>query len=339
MSIMFSLSTYAAQTTVFGPRKIKAEDNEKERGGEHNHSCKRGQSYSKSFSGFFDGAVGSLILTQGDGYDIPTTPCTGTPREIMTCNRDREKKLRRVPLSVEILLNGQTIVANGQIPRTQGRAILPVVVNGVNQIQVKLNSNDDDSFIKLEITSEDTPPPPPSATPTADFTFTPATGTAPLFVSFDALSSSSPNGAIASYAWDYGDGATDAGAQVGHYYFAGGSYNVILTVTDSLGLTDTKTSTLVVTQNQLPACSFTYNIDTSTGALIVNANATGSIDSDGTIVGYYWGWGDGATSTGVMASHGYVLAGTYHVTLDAVDNSGAWCSTAQDVLVQAPALP
>jgi PKD repeat protein len=175
---------------------------------------------------------------------------------------------------------------------------------------------------------------------TADFTFTPETGIAPLFVSFSGLSSSSPNGPITNYAWDYGDGATDTGAEVGHYYFTSGSYNVLLTVTDNLGFTCTKTSTIVVNKNQLPICSFIYQIDTSTGALILNVNASGSTDPYGTIVAYYWGWGDGKpSSTGIMASHIYTSPGEYTVTLVAVDNLDGQCSISQNVLVQAPALP
>jgi PKD repeat protein len=42
---------------------------------------------------------------------------------------------------------------------------------------------------------------------------------------------------IASYSWDFGDGATAEGATVDHAYAAAGDYSVTLTVTDTNGQT------------------------------------------------------------------------------------------------------
>lgn len=51
----------------------------------------------------------------------------------------------------------------------------------------------------------------------------------------DGRGSSDPDGPLASYAWDFGDGATGTGAQATHTYAAPGTYTVTLTVTDSDG--------------------------------------------------------------------------------------------------------
>lgn len=67
------------------------------------------------------------------------------------------------------------------------------------------------------------------------------------------------------------------------------------------------------------ACSFT---DSST-------------DSDGSIAGWSWNFGDGGTSTAQNPSHSYSADGTYTVILTVTDNAGATDSTSQNVTVSA----
>jgi len=78
--------------------------------------------------------------------------------------------------------------------------------------------------------------------PIAVLVATPTAGTTPLAVSFDATGSSDPDGAIAAYHWDFGDGQTPSfSALVTHTYTVQSSsevFTVILTVTDDLGGTD-----------------------------------------------------------------------------------------------------
>ncbi|MFI6424077.1 LamG-like jellyroll fold domain-containing protein [Promicromonospora sp. NPDC050880] len=58
-----------------------------------------------------------------------------------------------------------------------------------------------------------------------------------LDLQVDGRGSSDPDGPLASYAWDFGDGETATGAQATHTYAAPGTYTVTLTVTDSEGVT------------------------------------------------------------------------------------------------------
>lgn len=86
--------------------------------------------------------------------------------------------------------------------------------------------------------------------PVANFTITPASPTAGTAVTFNASSSTVGTGAtITQYAWDFGDGSatvTTAMPAVQKTYGAAGSYLVTLTVTDSLGRTAIRSSTVTI---------------------------------------------------------------------------------------------
>lgn len=105
--------------------------------------------------------------------------------------------------------------------------------------------------------------PPGSSTgnrpPTASFTATPTTGQAPLAVSFNASASSDPDGSIASYGWEFGDGATATGVQATRSYATAGTFTARLTVTDNGGATATTTRQITVTAPpQTSGCSVRY---------------------------------------------------------------------------------
>ena len=56
-----------------------------------------------------------------------------------------------------------------------------------------------------------------------------------------------PNGTMASYDWDFGDGTTGSGVTVTHTFVQDGAFTVRVTVTDNDGLTDSATFTVNVT--------------------------------------------------------------------------------------------
>ena len=49
----------------------------------------------------------------------------------------------------------------------------------------------------------------------------------------------------------------------------------------------------------------------------------GSTDTDGTITGFAWDFGDGGQGSGVSLSHAFAAPGTYQVTLTVTDDEGA----------------
>ncbi len=89
--------------------------------------------------------------------------------------------------------------------------------------------------------------------PTASFTATPASGQAPLTVSFDASASSDPDGTITSYSWNFGDGSAGSGVTASRTYPAAGNYTVILTVADNRGASASTTRIVTATAGPPPA--------------------------------------------------------------------------------------
>jgi len=78
---------------------------------------------------------------------------------------------------------------------------------------------------------------------------TPSSGPVPLSVNFSSSGSAdpNPNGTIASYFWDFGDGQTSAQANPSHTYTSSGTYTVKLTVTNNVGLTGSATLFITAT--------------------------------------------------------------------------------------------
>ena len=67
----------------------------------------------------------------------------------------------------------------------------------------------------------------------------------------------------------------------------------------------------------------TANFTSSCTNLVCSFNGSSSGDSDGTVVGYAWTFGDGGTATGATPQHTYAAGGSYPVTLTVTDNGGA----------------
>lgn len=88
----------------------------------------------------------------------------------------------------------------------------------------------------------------------------------------------------------------------------------------------------VVIINQPPVADFSY----AKSELTVDFTDL-SNDSDGSVVGWSWGFGDGNTSTAQNPSHTYATEGTYAVSLSVTDNEGATGSTSQNVTVTSSA--
>jgi PKD repeat protein len=159
-----------------------------------------------------------------------------------------------------------------------------------------------------------------------------------LAVSFDGSGSSDPDGSIVSYEWDFGDGGVGSGVSPDHTYAEGGTYTVMLTVTDDEGATGSVSHSVTVTEdpgNLSPVAAFSWVAD----ELAVSFDGSGSSDPDGSIVSYEWDFGDGGVGSGVSPDHTYAEGGTYTVMLTVTDDEGATGSVSESVTVSAAGEP
>src|SRR5712691_7162029 len=153
-----------------------------------------------------------------------------------------------------------------------------------------------------------------------------------LSCTFDGSPSWDLGSTITTYAWDFGDGAADAGAGVSHTFADPGPHGVTLTVTDAAGVTGTQSQTVEVALNVPPVASFTKTCS----GLICNFDPTPSSDADGWVAGFSFDFGDGTTYSaqghGLYAFvHYYPAPGSYAVTLTITDSLGATGTQSQIV--------
>jgi PKD repeat protein len=140
---------------------------------------------------------------------------------------------------------------------------------------------------------------------------------------------------VVSREWDFGDGASSDEPNPTHGYASGGTYTVVLTVSDDDGAGASVGKEVTVSipgSNGDPVAGFTSSC---TGLACVFTD--GSTDADGSVTGWNWSFGDGGTSTARNPSRTYATAGTYTVTLTATDDGGATNQHSAPVTVTAPA--
>ena len=184
---------------------------------------------------------------------------------------------------------------------------------------VTLTVTDDDAL--SDITSNQVTanaPAPANASPQAGF----AVSCQELTCTFTDQSTDA-DGTVASWRWDFGDGATSTQRNPSRTYAAAGQYTVSLRVTDDDGAADTKTHPAEPTapptpSNEPPHADFDVHCDH-----LVCTFEDKSKDDDGTIVSRQWDFGDGSGSAEQNPTHIYVEQGHYNVHLTVTDDDGA----------------
>jgi len=106
-------------------------------------------------------------------------------------------------------------------------------------------------------------------------------------------------------------------------------------VTDDRGAkkSTTRDVVVVVAVNQRPVAAF----EPLCKDLACAFDATTSSDSDGSVAGYAWDFGDGGSGTGKSVAHTYSAAGSFVVKLTVTDDKGATDSVSKTVVVSSAA--
>jgi PKD repeat protein len=259
----------------------------------------------------------------------------------ITASDSNGQPFRNLSLRAEISVNGTitdfgTLSARNVVTDTNGRATLTytapapaAVAVSSTDVEIRVTPTGSDfanetprqATIRL-VPSGFLPPPITSVTPL--FTVNPPSPNDHEVALFDASTSKSTNGPIASYVWNFGDGGTASGITAQHAYNTSGTFIARLTVTDIIGATNFASQGVTVGVGTPPTATI---IPPSPSSPIigqtVNFNGSTSRPAAGrTITSYAWDFGDGTSGSGAQTTHVYSLAGSYTVLLSVTDDVG-----------------
>ncbi|MBP8033559.1 MAG: PKD domain-containing protein [Bacteroidia bacterium] len=140
-------------------------------------------------------------------------------------------------------------------------------------------------------------------------------------------------GNMASYSWNFSDGATSSGFNTSHTFTNSGMYTTTLTVSDQLGIcnyTFQKTFSVTVAPCALTP-SFTYSVGNN-GLVTFQSTSTGTTSN----TSYHWNFGDFTGTYGSSVSHTYLNSGNYSVNLNVHDSVNFTCINSTNQLINIP---
>ncbi len=191
-----------------------------------------------------------------------------------------------------------------------------------------------------------------TVTPSSDddlsaiFTHTASTTCQPgNIIYFDASESEvSPQLWIVEYIWDWGDESeneTFKNSIVTHIYTDEGSYEVMLTVRDNIGLENSSVQIIeIYPPGSEPVAFFSFEApDGQHPGLEIVFDASDTSDPDGDDLTFTWDWGDESeleTSGNSIMTHIYTDPGVYEVVLTVRDIVGLENSSSQTIEIYRP---
>jgi len=202
---------------------------------------------------------------------------------------------------------------------TAGQHIASVTV-------IDSNNNRDTKSLIIEISNQEVPT--ELTAPTARIRISGNSGVVPFSISLDGSGSTEGSAEISKYIWNFHDATRRSwGKTTVHTYSIPETYHLTLTVVDSNGIVDSSSVTIVVTpplqENESPIADFTYSLIQLDDSLILEFDASPSIDTDGEIVKCIWNFGNSGFQTGPNVTHTFPGNQVHSISLTVTDNSGA----------------
>ncbi|MCB0856078.1 MAG: PKD domain-containing protein, partial [Bacteroidetes bacterium] len=164
--------------------------------------------------------------------------------------------------------------------------------------------------------------------PTASFTVSDSFFCAPQSVLFSGTSTPGSN-PIATYFYDFGNGATSNNINSTQFFNTPGSYTVSLVVTDLGGCADTATKTIFAN----PPIQADFNVSANIGCASTPISFLDNSSGPNPAVIWNWDFGDGNTSNAQFPVHTYGQVGTYSVSLYVEDQNGCSDSVVKPALI------
>lgn len=174
----------------------------------------------------------------------------------------------------------------------------------------------------------------------------PASGQAPLSVTFDASRSQDNGSPITSLRLQFGDGQevtwSDKNQTQQHTYTTAGEHTAALTVTNAVGTSAPSTQTITVTSSSgnPPTANLVANPSSGAAPLTVTFDASASADGSAPITSLRLQFGDGTEVTWSdktqPQTHQYSASGEYIATLTATNSYGTSPGHVQQVQVTDP---
>lgn len=162
-------------------------------------------------------------------------------------------------------------------------------------------------------------------------------------ISFSSAGSNGGSeGLIISWYWSFGDGVVSNAQNPYHIFTTAGTYTITLRITNNHNEVDIDSTTATISNlpsGKIPPVADAGGPYLGVVSSPIRFNGSRSLDSDGTIVCYWWNFGDSTTGTGVFPSHTYNVPGIYTVILTVIDNQSLTHSISTTAIINVSGPP
>jgi parallel beta-helix repeat protein len=160
-------------------------------------------------------------------------------------------------------------------------------------------------------------------------------------VQFDSSGSYDPDGTIAFYRWNFGDGSSEILEEnPTHIYESAGEFQASLTIIDNDGSSSSSNTFVSVgtEENDPPVAKITLTSSAEVEQKIL-FDGSQSYDPDNDELDYLWDFGNGASSVSESPSYSYKNTGTYFVKLTVSDDEYSDTTTTSIKIKDKPGIP